>query len=1081
MMSAVPLVLDGFSEGPYLDGGAISATLETIDGFSGIWGGSGTVTTQSGSLSYPGYGEAGGLRVEVAENGLVFRQFDPTAGSPLAPYVKAGNDLGASSEGSPLYISFLWQVTGPTPPAATVSLYKDGTSSSDRVFRIFTSSTQPTFQVVTASSTAGAQPLGPRDDGVHLFVVRIDFAEGPDTLSVWQDPVSGAAEPTPLAQFSYDLTFDRLALSRFGGSGAVAFDEWRMGSTWASVTDAASLELLPGAPISAEGFTNIDYPSGAGLDGLAGFTPGFDGPWSTLGTATLVSGSLSYPGYGEAGLNRVVLNGTDVASRSLLAGNNGPLGNYLDEDGRLSGSRDGSPLYLSFLLEVSGIDAPLATFSLYDGGVTQDKRQLRIFSPGDGQDFQLLAGPDGATVLPLGAHNDDPQLFVIRIDFAEGPDTISVWQNPDLGQTSTQADAVIDSFDLGFDRVAVTRFQGDGVVALDELRLGRRWADVTLAESLTLLPSPETSIFAMAEGPDSPYGNSLYPAGFFPFIDAFGQYRYMSWPEKVVNSADLAERVAQEAADLQAHPGPSDFNAYGGWASGPRLAATGYFRTEKLGDRWWLVDPEGRLFFSHGITGVSDPDRLGGGAAAVKTGVTGREHYFADLPLPGDPAAEFLQAETSAVTSGAYQGSYPLAMNFYASNTLQRYGSEWETVSQDLAHDRLRSWGMNTIGGFSDEDVYLQSRTPYTIVLFPPNASLINGSGTFPDYFDPQYRDNVIARVGEEVGKSLGDPWLLGYFVHNELSWTRSSTTDTDVGLAALAAPSTQHAKLALRDQLIAKYSSITPLNSAWQTSYASWEDFLLRRDITPDTSLAGADLRAFDRLYAERYFDETRSALAEAAPQHLYLGARFTNGVRPPVADASASRVDVLSINRYGTGVDTLPAPLTADVPSSSASSISARTTPACSPMASAPSRIRPPGLRPTTTMFKQRSSATKWSACTGSSTGTSRPADGLTTPTTTATSGSSRSRTHLMPRWSRRPGPSARRCTRRVAGVLPELLAIHSGSLRPIRPTRSPSHPVPEQAASWYPETASHRPWTRTWLRGSPSQTPEAKTRSS
>ncbi|MEQ9461300.1 MAG: hypothetical protein RIG82_10145 [Phycisphaeraceae bacterium] len=916
MLSAVPLVLDGFAEGAYLEGAVVSATLETVDGFSGVWGGSGTVTTEAGSLGYAGFGETGDLRVELADNALVFRQFDPTAGSPLASYVMPGNDLGASVEGNPLYFSFLWQVTGPSRPAATVSLYKDGTTSGDRVFRVFTSSSQPTFQVAVGPSTAGAQPLGSLSDGVHLFVVRVDFAEGDDTLSVWQDPVAGSPEPAPQAQFSYDLSFDRLALSRFGGSGTVAFDEWRMGETWSSVTDPGSLVLLPGVPLSAEGFANLDYPAGSSLDGIAGYTPGYDGSWATLGSATLAAGSLSYPGYGEAGLNRVVLNGTDVVSRVLLDGNNGPLGNYLAEGGRLTTSLDGSPLYLSFLLEVSGLDAPLATFSLYDGGVTQDKRQLRIFSPGDGQDFRLLVGAEASDGVALGGYSDDPQLFVLRVDFAEGADTISVWQNPDLGLVPGQPDAVIATFDLGFDRVAVTRFQGQGSVAFDELRLGSRWADVVLADSLMLLPDPEGAIFAMAQGPESPYASGLYPAGFFPFIDPFGQYRYMSWPEKVTSSQDLADRVTLEAADLLAHPGPGDFNVYGGWASGPQLTATGYFRTEKLGDRWWLVDPEGRLFFSHGLTGVSDPERLGGGAAAVKTGVTGREHYFAGLPLPGDPAAEFLRVETSAVTSGAYQGSFPLTMNFYASNALERYGSDWEAISQSLAHDRLRSWGMNTIGGFSDEDVYLQSRTPYTIVLFPPNASLINGVGTFPDYFDPQYRTNVINRILEETGKSLSDPWLLGYFVHNELSWTRSSTQDIDVGLAALASAPTQHAKVAFRDLLMGRYGSIGGLNSVWQTDYASWEDLLERRDVVPGLGGAGQDLRDFDRLYAERYFETTASAMTEAAPEHLYLGARFTNGVRIPVAEASASRVDVLSINRYGTGVDTLPAALTADVP---------------------------------------------------------------------------------------------------------------------------------------------------------------------
>ena len=916
MLSSVPLVVDGFADLRYAAGERLTAAAETVSGFAGDWQGTGIVTTEAGSLRYPGLGESGGLRVELANNALVHRQLDLNEASPLAPYVRAGEGIADSSDDKPLYIGFLWRVTGPDRPAAAVSLYLGGTASSDRVFRIFTSSTKPTFQAAVGSSTAAAEPLAPLDDGLHLFVVRIDFSDGVDTIRVWQNPTAGGPEPPSHAQFSYDLSFDRLALSRFGGEGTVAFDEYRMGSDWASVTNPGSPETVPRGPLVAEGFNQFDYPPAADVNGLAGLTPGFGGTWSTLGTATVVSESLAYPGYGEAGPNRIMLSGTDVVSRPLLPGNNGPLGNFLSPDGRLTGSRDESALFLSFLLQVSGPTAPAATFSLYDGGLTPDRRQLRVVHSVADQDFRLMLGPEATAVVPLGPSSEEPQLFVLRIDFNDGPDTVSIWRNPDLSQGMGLPDAAVDTFDLGFDRVAITRYQGDGIVAFDELRMGTRWADTVLAESLQRLPEPDATIDAMAVGPDAPRADGSYPAGFFPFIDEFGQYRYLTWPEKVGSSQDLVDRVVAETGDLHANPGPADFNVYGGWANGPQLTATGYFRVEKIGNRWWLVDPAGRLFFSHGITGVSDPDRLGGAAAAVKTGITGREHYFADLPLPETPGAEFLRPETSAVNSGAYQGDYPVAMNFFANNARLRYGSDWEVTSQNLAHERLRSWGMNTIGGFSDEDVYLQRRTPYTIVLYPLNASLINGIGTFPDYFDPQYRLNVVDRILQESGKSLGDSWLLGYFVHNELPWTRSSTEDIDVGLVTLGAAATQPAKLALLDLLRARYETVAALNAAWRTDYGSWTDLLERRTVVPDLAFAGRDLRDFDRLYAEQYFDATASALAEAAPSHLYLGARFTNGVRAPVAEASATRVDVLSINRYGTGVDTLPASLAADVP---------------------------------------------------------------------------------------------------------------------------------------------------------------------
>jgi len=52
----------------------------------------------------------------------------------------------------------------------------------------------------------------------------------------------------------------------------------------------------------------------------------------------------------------------------------------------------------------------------------------------------------------------------------------------------------------------------------------------------------------------------------------------------------------QEAKELAARPGPANWSKFGGWAEGPRQRANGFFRTEKVNGKWWLVDPEG--FFS---------------------------------------------------------------------------------------------------------------------------------------------------------------------------------------------------------------------------------------------------------------------------------------------------------------------------------------------------------------------------------------------------------------------------------------------------------------------------------------------------
>jgi hypothetical protein len=42
----------------------------------------------------------------------------------------------------------------------------------------------------------------------------------------------------------------------------------------------------------------------------------------------------------------------------------------------------------------------------------------------------------------------------------------------------------------------------------------------------------------------------------------------------------------------------------GGWAD-RQFRATGFFRSERAGDRWWLVDPEGYAFLSVGLCSVN--------------------------------------------------------------------------------------------------------------------------------------------------------------------------------------------------------------------------------------------------------------------------------------------------------------------------------------------------------------------------------------------------------------------------------------------------------------------------------------------
>lgn len=378
------------------------------------------------------------------------------------------------------------------------------------------------------------------------------------------------------------------------------------------------------------------------------------------------------------------------------------------------------------------------------------------------------------------------------------------------------------------------------------------------------------------------------PDKLFPLIDRYGQFVHADWPGKVHSDDDLAERRREEEADLAARPAPADWNAYGGWAGGPRLEATGMFRVEKHGGKWWLVDPEGRLFWSHGVDCVR--------STTGATPITNRQHLFAWLP-PREGEVAFY-GEASWAPHGYYhgRGRYE-TFNFYGANLRRKYGDAWEQHFAELAHRRLRAWAMNTVANWSDPAICAMRRTPYTATIGFQSRPIEGSSGywgKFPDPFDPSLAESLARAMQAERDRSAGDPWCIGYFVGNELSWG----DDVSLAVAALASPSDQPAKRAAVELLRKKYGEIERLNQAWGAGHASWEA-LLAADTSPDMKKARPDLEAIYSAIAEEFFRVCREAVKTVAPKNLYLGCRFA-WVNPRAVRASAKYCDVISFNKY-------------------------------------------------------------------------------------------------------------------------------------------------------------------------------------
>jgi len=374
---------------------------------------------------------------------------------------------------------------------------------------------------------------------------------------------------------------------------------------------------------------------------------------------------------------------------------------------------------------------------------------------------------------------------------------------------------------------------------------------------------------------------------FFPFIDTFGQYKHKDWPGKTHTLTELQQRRETEAKELAAQPGPKDWDKYGGWAEGTQLHASGFFRTEKYNGKWWLVDPDGRLFFSHGIDCVRMIDI---------TPVDERAGWFDDFPGNQSGFREFL--DSGSALKGHYAGHSPQCFSFAAANLKRKYGADWKPVYATTVHQRLRSWGLNTVANWSDPEVFLLHRTPYTDTIGTHGVRMIEGSegywGKFPDVFDPGFSDRLHRAMRDKRNGSANDPWCIGYFSDNEMSWG----DDTSLALGALRAPADQAAKTVYIADLKAKYGDIANLNTAWGTRHDSW-DALLSNRTAPDPAKARADLTAFYSKAAETYFHTVRDAIKAVAPNQLYLGCRFA-WVNDSADRAAGKYCDVISYNLY-------------------------------------------------------------------------------------------------------------------------------------------------------------------------------------
>ena len=363
--------------------------------------------------------------------------------------------------------------------------------------------------------------------------------------------------------------------------------------------------------------------------------------------------------------------------------------------------------------------------------------------------------------------------------------------------------------------------------------------------------------------PKNPETESALEA--LPYLDEFGQVRALSWAGKVANVDDLREN---ETVAAVSYAPPGETNRFGGWTGGPQRQATGRFRTEKIDGKWWLVDPEGRLFWSTGVNSV--------GAQAGTPLTEKRRPLFSFVPAPADPlfADTILEGRKGA-----------RILNYPAANQHRLHGPAWREKFDDLTHTRLRGYGVNTLAAWSEERLMQQKRTPYTLITGVWWPIWTHEGERRAEPFDPGFAD-ALRKSLREFAWVKDDPYCLGVFIDNELDWPDR------LGPAVLSAKPTQPTRKWALEQLRKNHPDLA--------------------DLTPEHE---AELDGLYPEYARAYFAACRQVLNEELPGALYLGCRTHRGP-PLLGRAAAGLVDVFSVNRYEAAVGAHQLPAEVDMP---------------------------------------------------------------------------------------------------------------------------------------------------------------------
>ena len=321
-------------------------------------------------------------------------------------------------------------------------------------------------------------------------------------------------------------------------------------------------------------------------------------------------------------------------------------------------------------------------------------------------------------------------------------------------------------------------------------------------------------------------------------------------PPHRVESRRNAEKpwTAYEATTVDRIPGFSPsadpaLDEYGGWSGTQVGNPDGFFRVRKIGNRWWMVDPAGNLFLAKAVTSF--------------------------VPGWSDRQKAMLK---------------------------KKFGSVSAWASSEIRF--IKEQGFNSLGAWSSAEAFgtpdQKERIPYTVIVSPmaaynralkkagreadyfKNVKEGGSSFGFPFVFDPEFATKAEQMIAPLANRA-NDPYLIGYFIDNEIQFQRS---------------------------MLWKCLTAWPKDHANRRAAQEWLDARKGRKGCGMRDVTEEDRLDFTAYCLEIYLKTVTRILRKYDPNHMFLGSRFhlwnTEMRNPACFKVAGKYLDVISINHY-------------------------------------------------------------------------------------------------------------------------------------------------------------------------------------